>query len=302
MLRIKPRKHVVDYDLWVFKARVVASYDHAVALFHGLDSHQRTLSLVAIAACATHGDNLSLAVQHLVNGIQHILQGIGCVGIVNNNRVTFGRTQRFKPTVNAVQGAHHQQDVFGTLAQHHCRAVNCQQVANIKLANELHTHLGAVYFEIHPFEVALQNLRLEVGHAPCRIGLHRGARVLNHHHSVLIVGIGNGKRLLGQHVEEGFLGIAIVLEGFVIVQMVACEVREHAAGEGQSANALLRDGMRTALHKHIFAPRLHHPMQQGVKRDGIRRGMVGRYGLVFDVVAHRGKQSATMAELSEHIV
>ena len=220
-MRIKPRKHVVDDGLWVFKAGVIAGYYHAVALFHGLYSHQRALSLVAIAACATHGDNLSLAVQHLVNGVQHILQGIGRVRIVNDGRVTFGRTQRLKPAVNAMQGAHHQQNVFGTLAQHHCRAENCQQIANVELANELHANLCTVYFEIHSLEVALQYLRLEVGHATRRIGLHRGTRVLNHHHSVLVVGIGKGKRLLGQHVEEGLLGVAIVLEGFVIVQMVA---------------------------------------------------------------------------------
>ena len=150
--------------------------------------------------------------------------------------------------------------------------------------------------------MALDNLALEVGHAPGGVGLDGGLGVLHHHHPVLVVGIGDGKGFLGQQVEKGLLGIAIVLEGLVIVEMVAGEVGEDASRKLQSADALLGDGMAGTLHKGIFAALLHHLGQQAVEFDGSGSGMVGGNGLAVDIVADGGEQAALVPHRAEHII
>ena len=142
----------------------------------------------------------------------------------------------------------------------------------------------------------------EVSHGSCRIGLYLCLRILNHHAAVLVIGIGNGEGILWQVVEEGFLGITVVLEGLMIVQVVARKISKQTTGKLQSANALLGNGVTRAFHKGIFTTGLYHLVEQTVQFNGVGCGMVCRDGLAFNVVAHGREQSAFMTELAEHII
>ena len=200
------------------------------------------------------------------------------------------------------QCAEHQQHVLRFLSEHHRRAVNGEQVAQVELPDELHSHFPAVYLEIHTLEMTLQQPAFEVCHGARGVCLHHSLGVLHHHHSVLVVGVGYGESRLGQSVEERLLGIAVVLKRLVVVQMVAREVGEHSSCEVQTAYALLRDGMRAAFHERILTSCLHHACQQGVEFYRVGRGVVGWNLLVHNIVAHRREQSALVAQLCEHII
>ena len=79
LLRGEACQHVVDDVLRFFKPWVVAGDDHFVALFHSLLCHDGAFALVAVTAGTTYGDDLALAVEHLVDGLEHVLQCIGGV-------------------------------------------------------------------------------------------------------------------------------------------------------------------------------------------------------------------------------
>ena len=81
----------------------------------------------------------------------------------------------------------------------------------------MYTDLFAVNVKIHTFKMTLNNLCLEVGHGTCGVGLDLGFTVLNHHCTILIVGVGDGKCIFIKAVKEGFLCIAIILKGSMIV-------------------------------------------------------------------------------------
>ena len=83
LLRVESCQHIVDDGLWVLVARVVAREDHLVALSDGLLRHERSLAVVAVAASATDGDDLSLAVEHLVDGREHVGDGVRRVGVID---------------------------------------------------------------------------------------------------------------------------------------------------------------------------------------------------------------------------
>ena len=150
---------------------------------------------------------------------------------------------RLQTSAHALQRAQHHQHVLGFLSEHHGSAIECQQVADIELADELYAHLAAVHLKIHAFEVAFQDTGAEIGHRAGRVGLHLCLAVLHHHHAVLVVGIRDGKGRLRQSVEEGFLRVAVVFHGLMVVHVVACQVGEYASCKFQSANTFLMDGM-----------------------------------------------------------
>ena len=144
-----------------------------------------------------------------------------------------------------------------------------------------------VNIQIHTFEVTFQQTSLEISHRPGGVGLDSCLRVLHHHHSVFVVGIDNRKSCFGQLIEEGFLRVAVVLEGLVIIQVVTGKVCENTARKRQSANTLLVDCMTGALHERIVTAGIHHPCQKLVQFDGIGCCMVCRYSFSVDIVAYR---------------
>ena len=265
--------------------------------------HQRALALVAVAAGSANGNHFSvLAFEHFVDGVQYVLQRIWCVGIVNDGGIALWRLDWFQSSAYAVKGTHHYEHIFWLLAEHDGCTIYGEQVAHVELADKLYAHFSAVNLQIHAAEVALQDSGSEVCHAAGRVGLHGSLGVLYHDHAVLVVGIGNGKGCLRQSVEECLLGVAVVLECLVVIEMVAGEVGEQASGKLQSSDTLLCDGVRRALHEGILAASLYHLAQEHVQLDRVWGGMVGRDSLVFNVVADGREQATLMTELAEHII
>ena len=97
----------------------------------------------------------------------------------------------------------------------------------------------SIDIKIHTFEMTFYDLCLEVSHLTSRVGLYLRLSVLNHHHAIFVVGIGDSKGCLWQHIEECFLGIAIVLECLMVVEVVASKVGEYTASELQTTDTLL---------------------------------------------------------------
>ena len=205
LLLVQPGQHVVDDVLWFLEAGVVAGDDDAVALPDGLLGHERSLALVAVATGSADGDDfwgvgcwvLGVGGKYFVDGVQHVLQRVRCVGIVDDGCHALSRADGFQSSGYALQRAQHDEDVFGLLAQHDGSSVDGQQVGDVELANELHAHLAAVNLQIHALEVALDDFGTKVGHLAYGVGLDPSFRVLHHEEPVLVVGIGDGEGVLG---------------------------------------------------------------------------------------------------------
>ena len=113
----------------------------------------------------------------------------------------------------------------------------------------------------------------EISHRTGRVSLHLCFAVLHHHHTVLVIGIGDSKSRLGQHVEKCFLCVTIVFKGLMIVQMVTGKVCEESSLKAQTADTLLGNRMTGTFHKGILTASFHHTGKQAVQFNGIRRGM-----------------------------
>ena len=141
------------------------------------------------------------------------------------------------------------------------RGIDREEVAHVEASDKLHADLLAVDLEVHSLEVALQDARPVVGHALDGVGLDARLAVLHHEESVLVVSVGDGEGRLRQHVEEHLLGVAVVFERLVIVQVVSREVGEESARKVESADSVLMDGVGGALHEAIRTSCADHARQ-----------------------------------------
>ena len=116
----------------------------------------------------------------------------------------------------------------------------------------------AINLQIHALEMALHNTGFKIGHATNAISLDSCFGVLHHKQAILIIGIRNSKGSLWQHIEKRLLGIAIVLYGLMIIQVITSQISKDATSEFQTTNTLLGDGMTRALHESILTTCLYH--------------------------------------------
>ena len=214
---VESGEHVVDDVLRLLEAGVVGGDDDTVAQSCRLLCHEGTFAFVAVAAGTHHGDDFPLAFQHAVDGVQHVDQGIGRVGVVHDGGESLRRAEGVETSGYGVEGAECHQHVFFLLAQQHGGSEHRQQVACVELADEADSQFTVVEVEQHPFEVRLQHLALEVAEAAQRVGIDVGTGVLCHHQSVPVVQVGQAESPFGQVVEEFLLCLEVVLHRLVVV-------------------------------------------------------------------------------------
>src|SRR5574344_2116180 len=172
LLGIETSQHIIDNVLRLLKAGIIARNDYAVALLHRLFRHQGTFAFIAVATSTTDRYHTSPAVQHFMNGIEHIFQGIRSVGIVNDCRIALRRSDGIQSAIDTLQRAENHQHILRTFPQHNSSAIYGKQIAHIEFPDELHAHLTTVNLQIHSFEMTFDNSRTEICHLSDRIRLH----------------------------------------------------------------------------------------------------------------------------------
>ena len=224
------------------------------------------------------------------------------MGVIDNGSHSFLRTNRLETSVHRAQCTKGYQNVFSPAPHTNGSSVHSQQVGYIETAYERNAHLFAIDIQAHAFKRLFQHLCLEIGSRAQRISLHDGLCVLHHDHSVAVVHIRHGKSPLGQTVEKCLLGVAVVLECLMVIQMVTRKVRKNTSCKLQACNTMLGYCMRTDFHESVFASFVRHTPQQTVQRNRVGRGMLCRDSLIIYIIANRRTKSALITEHPEHII
>ena len=98
-------RHVVEYGLWILGARIVGCEHKAGGAACGLGGHDGALAAVAVAAAAYDGYYLCSASGDFVNGVEHVDEGVGGVGIVDNGCHSFGRAEWLETSCHRMEAA-----------------------------------------------------------------------------------------------------------------------------------------------------------------------------------------------------
>ena len=115
--------------------------------------------------------------------------------------------------------------------------------------------------ELHTREIMLAHFYGEIGHLLHRVGVSHGFGILQHHHPVFVVLVGHGNRRTRQAIKKLFLGLDIVVERLMVIQMVVGDIRKYPGLKWNPCNALLIDGMRTDFHEAMTAVGIGHLSQ-----------------------------------------
>ena len=95
--------------------------------------------------------------------------------------------------------------------------------------------------------------------------------------------------------EQKRLGLEVVVEGVVVVQVVLGEVRERRHGEVGVPGTAQIERVRAHLHGHHRAARVAHPREQLLQVGRLRRGALGVLHGAGDLVAHGADDAAAVA-------
>ena len=252
------RLHVTQDGVGILGARVVAGEDGAVAAHSGLVRHDRALGGIAVTATTAYGDDLSLATHQVTDGVEHIDQCVGRVGIVNNGGEALGGMQRLETSVGGMELAQLHQHFIAVDAQQNGSGSNSGEIIGVKTACEQYLNITPIELQAHSVDALLHQFAIVIGHGAQRVGMVAGRTVLQHHASHLIVNVDQGKRIGGQRIKEHLLGPQILVHGLVEVQVILGEVGKHTTGPTQTIDAVLHTGVAAHLHESIFATGLDH--------------------------------------------
>ena len=257
--------------------------------------HHGSLALVSVAATAYDRDEFGTLFLDFVDGLDDILHGVGCVCVIDDGSPAFWASDGLEASVDGVERGEDAQHLRRLEAEAEGGTVDTEQVGDIEASDQRHEDLLVVDIQEHTVEAFFENLGMVVCYGACGVGMDAGAGVLGHDQAVLVVSVGYDECVGFETVEEALLGVAVVVEGLVVVDMIAREVGEECAIVVEPRNTLLRDGVAADFHEGVLAACVQHAAQQSVEFEGIWRGVRGGDGLVINVVADGGEQSCLVA-------
>ena len=123
--------------------------------------------------------------------------------------------------------------------------------------------------------------------------------ILQHHGTVLVIGIRQRKGILAEPIEEALLSTEILLHRAVIVEVIAREVREDTATEVHPSGTMLRHSVGADLHEDMRTARCLHTSKERLQLGGRGRRVRSGDGFVLDIVAHRAQEPTAIARRAE---
>ena len=112
--------------------------------------------------------------------------------------------------------------------------------------------------QLHTREIMLAHFYGEISHLLHRIGVSHRFCILQHHHAVLVVFVCHRNRSARQTIKKLFLGLDIVVERFVIIQMVVGDIRKNPRRKWYPGNSSLIHRVRADFHKTMTAIGIGH--------------------------------------------
>ncbi len=84
--------------------------------------------------------------------------------------------------------------------------------------------------------------------------------------------------------------------------MILSEIGKNAAGKFQTIYSLLMNGMRTDLHKCIFATIINHHSKKLIQCDRVERRVGSRIFFFVDIITYRRQQSHGITLTAKHFI
>ena len=174
-----------------------------------------------------------------------------------------------------------------------------EEVVDIEFADESHQHLDTCDTQLRAVGIELEDLRAVVSSGAQGVAVLMCPGILQHHGTVLVIGIRQRKGILAEPIEEALLSTEVLLHRAVIVEVVTREVREDTATEVHPSGTMLRHSVGADLHEDVRTARCLHTSKERLQLGGRGRSVRSGDGFVLDIVAHRAQEATAVARCTE---
>ena len=287
------------YDIHrFFRAGIVAGDHHKIRIVCGNGAHDGPFQLIPVPAAAEDGDELSPG--EGPQGLQHVFQGVGLMGIVDYYGVIPVGGHRLHAALHSLCRSQGVGAFVQAYSQTACRGNDTQGVMYREHAGDIQPHQGylpsmdcgkahAVGGEAYVLcdYIGVVSLR--------RVAGHRAFQPPGHKVRPLVVQVDAGGGALGK---ELLLCGGVFLHGPVEVQVVLTQVGEHRHVEAEPRHPLQSQGMGGDLHHHVGTARLLHGAKQFLQLIALRGGVLG----VDELVAYHVAVGADKAHLCPQLI
>ncbi len=187
-------------------------------------------------------------------------------------------------------------------AQRDADGVGGGQVERVEPAQHLVPPLVAVDAEPQPVERVVEHLDAHVGGRGRAERDDVGGRVGRHRRRGGVVGVDDGDGRRVQAVEQPLLGVVVLGERLVVVEVVLGQVGKDGDVEREPADAVEREPVARHLHRGRRAAALDAGAQEALERRRLGRREGRRVALGPDPVLDRPDEPGRLAERGQQVV
>ena len=234
--------------------------------------HQRALAAVAVAACPEDADQPACA--ELAGGLQHDVERVGRVRVVDDDGERLALVDRLEPPRHARHPAHALGDRVVVDVEEDPRRDRAEHVLDVEDPAQRCLDLDAAGREPPAAGTELEALGpdLRLRSQPER-DERRAVRVveLEREPATVLVADVHRRRWRRDPGEEPALRLVVVLHRPVQVEVVLREVREHERVEAHPVEPTQRRAVRRGLDRDGLVARVEHLAEEPLQVDRLRR-------------------------------
>ena len=257
-------------------ARIVVGDDHDIGVRCRDPAHDRPLARVAIAAAAEHADQL--AGGERADRAECRLQRFRLVRIVDHREAAIVLADDVEPAVDAGNGLDRRDRVAGILAGGDGKAGGKQRVGRLVVADQAQAQVmaPAAVLDLEALGEAVAGNRREPQVAAVTPGADDPDAAppsdLGHGLRSIVIGVDHGDAVGRQEgVEQPQLGVEIVVDRRVIVEMIAAEIGERRSLDRDAVEPALIEAVRGRLERQVGHAFLGQCRERLVQGDRVRR-------------------------------
>lgn len=265
----------------ILRTRIVAGDECQVGAFRRSPAHTRTFRAVPVAAAAEDGEEPSAGLEDAAQGVQHAGEGVVRVRIVHKGESAGGESdgvepsrcgwhgfRRFPEEIRGESQCVSGRDGFQQIGAVVGAAQRTVPAEGMPVQNEIQG--GSVIVGGEIFEEA-EGMRIFGGEVQ-----FVSPGLAEQPHAPRVAGIDDRGRAGRRHGgEQELFRLVIVFHVFMVVQVVAGEIREDRRGEFQRARPMLVQSVAGGFHDGIRGSAVPDPPEQILESGGIGHGDEG---------------------------
>ncbi|MCY1413273.1 hypothetical protein D9M71_287010 [compost metagenome] len=295
----KARADIGEDLLRIFSARVVIGDQHTIRQALGHFGHQRTLTAITVATAAEQAQQLAFGMR--AQCLQHLLQGIGGMRVIDHHQRLAAATQALHAPDRAFQHRGDLENFVQRVIQGHQGADRREHVAQVEAPEQAAAQrvltLGSDDHGAHAIIIEMRFAAVQrSGWILQAVADQARLTLLGCQPPTKVVIEVDHPATQVRPAEQARLGVFVGLHAAVVIEVITGQVGHHRDVECQGGDPALVQGMGRHFHGHGLGPGLLQVVEGGLHGDRVRRGQATALQGAIEAGTEGADQTAVLTE------